>query len=130
MWRIVLAVFLTATWATSTAHAADESTHSGRLGAVSDHELTLEVMGPWAPHRATIHRLAIAIAPATKVDRVARTTKAAGGAWPGSFASTAVAVSDLHPGDYVTVRASRDGRRLVADSIVVMARTAETGPTA
>ncbi len=130
MWRIVLAVFLAATWATSTAYAADETAHSGRLVAVSDHELTLEVMGPWAPHHTTVHRLSVAVTAATKIERVARTTKAVAGAWAGSFASTPLAVSDLHPGDYATVKVSQEGHRLVADSIVVMARTPEVGPTA
>ena len=97
--------------------AAAETTYSGDIAAAGPHSVTLAVMGPWTPGRRPVDHV-ITLASSTRIERVARNAKAPG--WPGGFETTPLTAGDLHKGEFATVTAQREGRRLVARSVTVV----------
>jgi hypothetical protein len=99
------------------APAAGEARYSGHIAAAGATEITLEELGPWTPGSHPITRV-IELAPATRIERVARSTRAA--QWPGGFEATALAARDLRAGEFATVTVEHRDGRLVARSITVV----------
>jgi hypothetical protein len=97
--------------------AAAETTYSGDIAAAGPHAVTLAVMGPWTPGSRPVDHV-ITLASSTRVERVARSATAPG--WPGGFETTPLTVGDLHKGEFATVTAQRQGRRLVARTVTVV----------
>jgi hypothetical protein len=98
------------------APAAGEARYSGRIAVAGATEITLEELGPWTPG-SPITRV-FALGPATRIERVARSKRAA--PWPGGFEATALAARDLRAGEFATVTAEHRDGRLVASSVTVV----------
>lgn len=111
------ALALVASLAVAAPAAAAETTYSGDIAAVGPHAVTLAVMGPWTPGSRPADHV-IALTSSTRITKVARSRKAPG--WPGGFRTTPFTAADLHPGEFATVSAQREGRRLVARSVTVV----------
>lgn len=120
--RLIALVLTGMVLASSTAHGAAETRHSGTIARLSANgrTITLEEMGPWTAGGHARDELSIALEPSTKIELVARSKQAAAGQWPGGFTETPLAPSDLRAGDYVTVAAEPNHGRVVALSITVI----------
>lgn len=123
MWRLAFALVAAALWVVPAYAAAAK--HSGDLVRVKSDALTVQEMGPWSPKRQITLTRTFDLTPATKVELVTRAKTVAGGAWAGGFAKSPLPVSDLKPGDYVTVTASKEGKKLIAESVQVIRPTAD-----
>jgi hypothetical protein len=122
VWRVVIPLGVVVGWvlaasAAPTAGRVGEPAHSGAVIAIDAHRVTLEEMGRWAPREVGKHRLTVAVTPGTRIELVSRQAKAPAGQWPGGYVETPGAVTDIHPGDFVTVRTAQHGRQTVADTI-------------
>ncbi len=111
------ALALVASLAVAAPAAAAETTYSGDIAAAGPHAVTLAVMGPWTPGSRPVEHV-IVLTSTTRVAQVARSAKAPG--WPGGFRTTPLSAADLRPGEFATVTAQREGRRLVARSVTVV----------
>jgi hypothetical protein len=118
---LVLAALAVAS-AEAVTFAAEPSRHTGTVVAVqSDHKtLVLDEMGPWTGPASRPTRLSIALTPDTVVTLATRAKAGASAEWPGSFAESTLAATEIRPGDSVTVIADSRQGRLVARSIVVV----------
>ncbi|MBI2528781.1 MAG: hypothetical protein HYV93_22715 [Candidatus Rokubacteria bacterium] len=104
---------------------ADVTRHSGTVLAVDRDAGTL-VLGEVGPWRVTdgvteVTRLTIALRPSTEVVIVARSAGAGPTGWVGEFAETPLGEAELGQGKFVTVTVQREGGRLVAQKVSVVA---------
>jgi hypothetical protein len=113
-----LAAVLTAT----PALGADTETYSGTLNRVDPtrHTLTLEEMGPWTGAGTGLITRSIGLTPATRIELVRRSKEPVDGGWPGGYVGSPLGLAQLHPGDFVTVKATRHGQQRTAVSIDVV----------
>ena len=128
MRRIMIALLLAGLLVPGTGRAATDLTragathpatkHSGRIVAVGPHAATIEVEELGALGRQ--FRRVIELRPDTKIARVARSTEAAPGRWPGGFTETPLAATDLKAGEFATVTTDRHDGRLAALEITVV----------
>jgi len=106
---LVLAWFLAA----APAWAAAPEKHSGVVTGVEGTQITIEEMGPWRGPETKAMRRAFQLTSATKVERVERTPQGSEG-WSWSYVSRPLELSELRPGDYVTVTVDLEERRNAA----------------
>ncbi|HTY78166.1 MAG TPA: hypothetical protein VMI34_10145 [Candidatus Bathyarchaeia archaeon] len=100
--------------------AAPIEKHAGVVTAIDARQITISEMGPWRGPETKPVNHTFRLTPATKIVRVERTPEGSQG-WPWSYASRPLGLSDLLPGDYVTVTAEPDGRRGVAVEVEAVA---------
>lgn len=119
MARLVLAVILIGLVLPAAALAARAGRHSGRIVATGadGRTITIEELGPWAPHHPDVVRRTFRVTSATRIEALRRSEHAT---WPGGFAGAPLAPSDLHRGDFVTVTAGGRRRAPVATTISVV----------
>jgi hypothetical protein len=78
-------------------------------------------MGPWS-RRTTAETLrTLAIAPDARIELVQRSDTPTPGGWPGGFRESSLAPSQLHPGEFATLRLVHRGRTRMIESIEVVA---------
>ena len=96
--------------AATAAGAAAVEKHVGVVTAITGPQITIEEMGPWlGPYtRPTAHTFQLTSE--TKIVRVERTPEGSQG-WPWSYTSRPLGLSELAPGDYVTVTVEPGNRR-------------------
>jgi hypothetical protein len=84
--------------------------------------VTIEELGAAAtPTGAPVPRThTVRLAPVTAISLLQRQPGVTENGWPGGFAATPLAVSDLRPGDFATVLLDRRDTREVASSIEVI----------
>ena len=109
--------------ATERTHAVarHEAKHSGRIVAIDRRAGTIEVEELGAQGRSV--RRTMELLPDTKIARVARSTDAAPGQWPGGFRETPLAATELAPGEFATVTTAQRAGRLAAVEITVVSPT-------
>jgi hypothetical protein len=107
------------------AWAAGAETHSGSVGAVDleRHTLTVEEMGPWRGPASRPASRSIRFTPETVVTLVQRSTTPPPEGWPGGYVEAPLAVSEIRPGDFVSVTVARHEGRITARSIDVVRPT-------
>jgi hypothetical protein len=76
--------------------------HAGLVVEVQGQEITIEEMGPWLGPDTKPVRRAFQLTATTKVARVEREPEGSQG-WRKSYVTRPAELSDLRPGDYVTV---------------------------
>jgi hypothetical protein len=120
MIRGVMALVFGGLLATSPAFAGGDVKHSGTLVAVdaAKHILTLEEMGPWTGPGTVPVKRSIRIEPSTNVELITRRSEPAPGA--SDYQASAMPLSDLRAGDFVTVRAEKSGTHLTSESVEVV----------
>jgi hypothetical protein len=106
----------------TSAQAAETESHSGLLTMIDSARQTLtpSEMGPWTGLDTRPIMRSIPLTPATQVHLVRRSQEAMGGGWPGGYVESRLKVTEVHPGDFATVRVARHGRKLSAVSIDVV----------
>lgn len=105
---------------TATSEGAAVKKHSGRIAEVGASAIALEEVVQWTGPGTGAVRRSFDLLPATTIEVVERSADVAPGGWPGSFRATSLALSDLRPGDYVTVAVEHRGRRAVARSVTAV----------
>lgn len=122
MLRIVLLPLLVAISLAVSAQAADEVKHSGRIVSIQADgpSITLEEIGPWDGRQAWATEVSIVVTPATEIKGVTRSSTRDPGGWRGGFMESPMVISDLRPGDFVTVSVRKHGQSVAADSIEVL----------
>lgn len=122
--RLSLALIASLTLAVlaSTAGAAAPQRHSGLLVALDPgaQSITIEEMGPWTGPRTSPIKRSFEVPPATTVEVTRRSHAGSPEGWPGGFAESALAISELCAGNYVTVVADHRDDRWLARSITVV----------
>jgi hypothetical protein len=105
-------------------NATSSVRHSGTVVSIDEARgsLVLEELGPWTGSlESTAVRREVRLEADLEVTLVRRDPDGTGAdGWRGGFAQTAIARSELRPGDYVTVETHRRGALLVASSIQVV----------
>jgi len=81
--------------------------------------ISIGEMGRWLGPEAKPMRHAFRVTSATRVERVGRTAQGSDG-WSWSYVSRPEELSDLHPGDYVTVTVDPAERRNAAIVVEVV----------
>lgn len=117
-----IAFALAAALTAAPALAVGTETHSGTLTAIdpSTQTLTLEEMGPWRGPGTGLIAWRIVLSPATKVELIRRSKQPVDGGWPGGYVDSPLTPTQLHPGDFATIRVTRRGRERTATSIDVV----------
>jgi len=84
--------------------------------------MVVEEIGPWIQSRGAhvVSEHVVALQPSTKFVVFIRVD--APGRFAGDFVEVALEATDVSPGDFVTVEASREGDRLVAVTVTVAER--------
>ena len=103
--------------------------HAGVLVGVEGEQITIEEMGPWLGPDTRPMRRAFLLTSATKIDRVERVPEGSDG-WPWSYVSRPEELTDLRPGDYVTVTVDPDGRRNEVANIAIEVQALRPGSNA
>ena len=121
MIRATVLVGLSALLLAGPARAASAETHSGSVGAVDlqRYTVTVEEMGPWRGPASRPASRAIRFTPETAVALVQRSTTPPPGGWPRGYVEAPLAVSEIRPGDFVSVTVARHAGRITARSIAV-----------
>jgi hypothetical protein len=102
--------------------ATTTETHSGTVAAIDlgRHALTLEEEGPWTGPAIGMVKQSINLTPDTRLELMQRSTGSTPGGWPGGYAGSTLAPTQLHVGDFATAKVMRRGRQAVAVSIDVV----------
>jgi hypothetical protein len=111
------------------AYAADqgrhgEIRHSGTIVEVGPQErmLTMEEMVAWTGPGTGIVKRSVALTADTSINLVKRSDDPNPKAFPG-WESSVLKLSDLHPGDFITITTNRQQDRVVAVAIEVVRPT-------
>lgn len=122
MSRTILVLAIATLLGAAPAMAAEAQIHSGTLTAIdrATGTLTLEEMGRWTGPGSGVISRSIGVTPATRLDLLRRSTKAAGGGWPGGYVESPLTLAGFHPGDFATVTVKAHGRALTAVSVDVV----------
>ena len=111
-WSSVLVAAALVVTAVATRAAAAEK-HVGMVTDVVGNRLTIEEMGPWrSPETVPVPRTFI-LTGSTTISRVQRTPEGSEG-WAWNYVSRPATVSDIQPGDVVTVSVDPASRQSVA----------------
>lgn len=123
--RATLRVGLSALLLAGPAGAAGAETHSGSVRAVDlqRHTLTVEEMGPWRGPASRPASRSIRFTPETAVTLMQRSTTPPPEGWPGGYVVAPLAVSEIRPGDFVSLTVARPDGRIAARSIDVVRPT-------
>lgn len=118
----IVAFTLMSLLATTPALAAETDAHSGILTAIDPvhRTVTLSELGPWTGPTAARTMRTLAIAPDAKIELVQRSKTTSGG-WPGGFRESPLAVTQLRPGQFATLRVVHQGGQPTVESIEVVA---------
>jgi hypothetical protein len=121
----IIAIALSSLLAVGPALAAEPEVHSGILTAIDleHHMLTLSEMGPWKGSMTARTTQTMTISPDAKVEIVQRAKSAPAGGWAGDFRESPLAVSQLHPGQFATVKLTRRAGKPTVESIEVVSPT-------
>ena len=121
----ILTIALSSLLAVSPALAAEPEVHSGVLTTIdpTHHMLTLSEMGPWKGSMTARTIQTMTISPDAKVEIVQRAKSAPAGGWAGGFRESPLAVSQLHPGQFATLKLTRRAGKPTIESIEVVSPT-------
>jgi len=116
----VLGVFLAAspTWAGTIVR------HTGDLVSedMARHTITLDEMEPWHGPGTKPSRHVFHITDGTKAELLTHATNGKAD-WPGGFTERSLQLSDLRPGEYVTVVVEQEGKQVAATRVEVVRPT-------
>jgi len=123
--NLTIAIVLSSLLTISPALAAEMDVHSGILTAIdpAHHTLTLSEMGPWRGPTTARTVQTMTIPPDAKVELVQRAKSASAGGWAGGFRESPLPVSQLHPGEFATLKLTRRAGKLTIESIEVVSPT-------
>jgi hypothetical protein len=94
--------------------------HSGVVVAVDETQITIDEMGPWHGPATEPMRHVFRLTDGTSIALAERTREGSDG-WPWAFNDQPAQLSDLRPGDFVTVTTEPRGRRTVALRVLIVA---------
>ncbi len=121
---LVAAGFMFAT----AANGQEQHKHSGVIVNVAPdaHTIALEEMGPWTGPGTIPQRQTVRLTSRTRIELTSRSGSApTAGGWPGDFTAAPLEATDLHPGDFATVTATKSGDEVVAESVAVVRPAAD-----
>jgi hypothetical protein len=107
------------------AGAAALERHAGVVTAVEGGQITIDEMGPWLGPGTKPVRRVFEVTASTTIERIERARKGSQG-WAWGYVSRPLEVSDIRPGDWVTVTIDREKR----GQVVVEVEALRPGPNA
>jgi hypothetical protein len=106
--------------------AAGAGNHSGTIAKIDKEAgvIVLDEVGPWRVKGGVteITKRVANVIPSTSFARVTRGPGAGASGWIGDFVEEPLKAWDVKEGDFVTMEARREGKRLVALKVTVVAQ--------